>query len=75
MKPYTVVWDEAAVDELASIWDADADRRRVTRAAAQIDNLLKATGRQAGLELAEGLRTLTVLPLRIVFIANPVIVS
>jgi len=31
MKPYTVVWDEAAVDELASIWDADAEESPARR--------------------------------------------
>jgi hypothetical protein len=48
MKPFTVVWDEAAVDELAVVWDVASDRSRITRAAAHIDGLLQATGRQAG---------------------------
>ncbi|MDZ4688618.1 MAG: hypothetical protein SH850_26390 [Planctomycetaceae bacterium] len=70
MKPFTLVWDELAIDELAEIWESAKDRRAITRASAQIDGLLKATGQQAGIEIQEGLRSLTVLPLRVIFTAS-----
>jgi len=70
MKPYTVVWDDSAVEELAEIWESAEDRTRITRASAQIEALLKSIGQQAGTEIHEGLRTLTVVPLRVVFSAS-----
>jgi plasmid stabilization system protein ParE len=70
MKPYTVVWDDQAIDDLAEIWEHSSDRQRINFASHQIDGLLRAIGPQAGEAMAEGLRCLVVTPLRAVFAAS-----
>ncbi len=38
---YTIVWTPAAEDDLAAIWLGAADRKSVTQAARQADELLR----------------------------------
>ena len=68
MKPFTVLWRQTAVDQLAELWLTASDRVQVNGAVEAIDALLS-TEPQGELthELAEGLRTVTVLPLRVIY--------
>ncbi len=68
MKEFTVLWRQTAIDQLIEIWLAASDRQQVTQAVETIDSLLSTepSGDLTG-ELAEGLRTATVLPLRVIY--------
>jgi mRNA-degrading endonuclease RelE of RelBE toxin-antitoxin system len=68
VKAYTVLWRQTATDQLAEIWLEASDRAHVTQVVEAIDTLL-ATDPLGDLtrELAEGLRTTTVLPLRVIY--------
>jgi hypothetical protein len=67
--PYTVVWDQAALDELASIWVGVSDRAAVTTAANQVEQTLRRNPHQQG-EDFYGDRLLVIDPLSIVFSVN-----
>ncbi len=67
MKRYTVIWWQAADDELLRLWLASSERSRITDASREIDKLLSSQGNSIGEEVHEGLRVLEVEPLRIQF--------
>lgn len=71
MTRYTVVWEKKgdAVEQLAQIWldakNSDA-KQEINRAANRIDKELSTDASSKGDALSEGLRAITILPLRIV---------
>ena len=65
MKEYTVIWWQAADDELARLWLDSSDRAQITEAARGIDLWLSRQGASAGKEIHEGLCALEVDPLRV----------
>jgi mRNA-degrading endonuclease RelE of RelBE toxin-antitoxin system len=67
MTRYTVVWPKGARDELAELWLNAPHRDAVTAAANIIDFELSQDAATKGIEVAEGLRALFVLPLRVLF--------
>ena len=67
MSRYAVRWLEDAENELADIWLNAPDRRAITTAQAAVDRLLAASPMSQGIELAEGLRRLTVAPLTVFY--------
>ena len=64
---YTVVWVQSVEDELVEIWLAAKDRNDVTAATHAIDQELGLDASLKGDELAEGLRSLNIPPLRLIF--------
>lgn len=67
MKPFTVTWHPDAEYELASIWVASGERKRVTLAVATIDSELATDPETKGQPVREGLRKLDASPLRVLF--------
>jgi hypothetical protein len=67
MTRHTVVWVRSALDELAVLWLAAADRAAVAAAANEVDKELSIDASVQGVELAEGLRALFCPPLRVIF--------
>jgi plasmid stabilization system protein ParE len=67
MTRYTVVWLPAAEDQLADIWVRAQDRWSVTQASARIDAELDVDAGSKGVAVAEGLRQITVVPLKVFF--------
>ena len=63
---YTVVWVQSVEDELIEIW-LDAKDRYATTATHAIDRELGTDADAKGANLAEGLRSLNVAPLRVIF--------
>jgi plasmid stabilization system protein ParE len=64
---YTVVWRPAAEDDLAAIWLAAEDRKSVTHAARQADELLRNDPLDQGESRSGPIRILFVPPLGIEF--------
>jgi hypothetical protein len=65
---YTVIWWQAADDELLRLWlESPAERSRITNAALEIDKLLSARPENVGELVHEGLGALEVAPLRVQF--------
>jgi plasmid stabilization system protein ParE len=71
MTRYTVVWSDPAQNQLARIWLEASDKQAVTAAANAIDAELAADAEKKGGELHEGLRTLDILPLHVLFTVSP----
>jgi hypothetical protein len=68
VNPFTVVWRQTAVDQLTEIWLAASDRPSINDAVSVIDALLSQDPLgDLTSDLAEGLRTATVLPLRVIY--------
>ena len=67
MTPYTVVWVQSVEDELVEIWLAANDRNVITSATHLVDQELGTDADSKGENVAEGLRALTVPPLRVIF--------
>jgi hypothetical protein len=67
---YTVVYDRAARNESARIWNSAADQQAVANASDAIDRLLKRQPDQVG-RTRGSYRELTVHPLRVVFSISP----
>jgi hypothetical protein len=67
MTRYTVVWHQAALDELARLWLDAPDRTAVTLPARAIDRHLAADASEKGTAVADDFRQLTVPPLRVLF--------
>ncbi len=67
MNRYTVVWVKSAHDELVMLWIAGSDRNAITAATHEIDRQLSTSPSLKGEPLREGLRALTVTPLRVAF--------
>ena len=60
---YTVIWRPAAERQLASLWTNAEDRQSVTRAADDIDALLRASPLEVGESRVSNIRILAVSPL------------
>ncbi|MEM8671807.1 MAG: type II toxin-antitoxin system RelE/ParE family toxin [Planctomycetota bacterium] len=67
MTRYTVVWVKSVEDELVEIWLAASDRDDIAAATYAVDKELGSDARLKGKEVAEGLRSLNIPPLRIIF--------
>jgi hypothetical protein len=67
VKQYTVIWWEAADEELARLWLASPNRLRITEASREIDRLLSMQGAVGAEEVHEGLYALEIEPLRVQF--------
>ena len=67
---FTVVWQILAQADLADIWLGSQFRKSVTEAAHRIDEQLKADPQTRGEPLHEGLRALSMPPLRVIFEVN-----
>jgi plasmid stabilization system protein ParE len=70
MTRYTVVWVDSAKDELAEVWMSSADREAVVAATQAIDGELAQDATTRGDELSEGLRSLFVPPLKVIFVVR-----
>ena len=68
---YTVVWTDAAQDELADIWIQASDRRAVTTAANEVDRELNIDAHLKGQALGGSRRALHIPPLLISFEVSP----
>jgi hypothetical protein len=68
-----VVWDEAALDELADIWVriTPAARARVEAAHGEVNRRLQTDPANEGESRSEGRRVTIVLPLAVVFRYDP----
>jgi mRNA-degrading endonuclease RelE of RelBE toxin-antitoxin system len=64
---YQVVWDQLALDQLTDFWISATDRKAVSDAAGAVDKLLVEHADAAGTPVHEGLYTLAVSPLRVIF--------
>jgi hypothetical protein len=67
---YTVGWLPSAEVELARIWIAATDRQAVSRAADQIEILLRISSQARGGD-EEGIRSFSFLPLAVIFEVSP----
>lgn len=67
MTRYTVVWVQSVEDELVEIWLSADDRNAITSATDTIDRELGMDAESKGEDAAEGLRSLIVSPLRVIF--------
>ena len=67
MTRYTVVWVQSVEDELVELWLAANDRTDITTATHAVDQELGLDAGLKGEDLAEGLRSLNIPPLRIIF--------
>ncbi len=67
MTRYTVTWREGAQNHLAQIWMDTDDPPAVTAASNAIDVELSTEADQKGQPVSEGLRTLYVPPLHVLF--------
>ena len=66
---FTVIWSQDALDQLADLWTAAADRNAVTAAQHQVDQLLLIDPHTRGVPFF-GDRLLFVAPLRVAFSVN-----
>jgi hypothetical protein len=67
MNRYTVTWLSGAQDQLAQIWIDSSDRQAVSQAANAIDIELATDADRKGAPVEEGLRSLYVPPLHVLF--------
>ena len=67
MTRFTVTWLEDAQNELAELWLEANDRSAITSATHAIDRELAEDAASKGEDVSEGLRSLTVPPLRVIF--------
>ena len=67
MTRYTVVWHQEAHDELARLWLEAPDRNAMGLAANAIDRHLAGDASEKGIAVPDGLRQLTISPLRVIF--------
>lgn len=72
MNPFSVSWTDDALDSLALLWMHAANPADVSRAQVMIDSLLARGPLHHGTELSEGLRELTVPPLRVLYSVDDV---
>jgi plasmid stabilization system protein ParE len=70
MTRYTVTWLKGARNHLAQLWMDAPDQEAVRAAADAIDIELSKDAGRKGTPVSEGLRTLYVPPLRVLFSAN-----
>jgi len=67
---YTVIWTPDALDQLADVWLRATNRNAVTRAAYQIDQILRDDPDSKGVDFY-GDRLLVVTPLQVIFVTRP----
>jgi hypothetical protein len=67
MTRYTVVWLDVATDQLAQLWIDAEDRKAIEEAGNAIDRELANDPEGKGKALSEGLRSLDLPPLHVVF--------
>jgi plasmid stabilization system protein ParE len=67
MTRFTVVWSDDALDQLAEIWLNALDRDAVNNATDLVDAQLLYDPQTKGDAVSEGLRTLNVRPLHVLF--------
>jgi hypothetical protein len=67
MTKYTVTWHDRAQDQLARLWTDLPDRVGITRAADAIDAELKYDPDRQGTPEPDGLRSLYIPPLQVLF--------
>jgi hypothetical protein len=67
MTRFTVAWVQSVEDELIEIWLSATDRNAITSATHAIDRELGLDAESKGEDLSEGLRSLNVPPLRVLF--------
>ncbi len=60
---YTVVWSQAALDKLATIWSDDEDRSEIAAASDEIDRVLRISPRSQGESRQGSVRVLFAGPL------------
>ncbi|MBP87944.1 MAG: hypothetical protein CMJ64_14675 [Planctomycetaceae bacterium] len=65
--PFTVVWLPAAEADLADLWLNSGDRDAITKAASEIDKLLRRDPENSGESREEGRRILLSRPLGVKF--------
>jgi hypothetical protein len=63
---FTVMWRQQAIEELARVWMATADRQRLSDAVSRIDAALRLNPEVKGVDFY-GDRLLVVAPLAVVF--------
>ncbi len=68
--PFTVVWLPAALRQLADTWNNATDRNAVTRAASQVDSLLRFDPESRGVDFY-GDMLAVVPPLHVVYRIQP----
>jgi len=64
MTPFTIVWLPDAEDQLAALWLQARDRGDISAAQSRIDAELAFDPAKKGAPVAEGLRQVTVAPLK-----------
>ena len=64
---YTVIWRPAAERQLASLWTKAEDRQSITRAADDIDALLRTSPLDVGESRVSNIRILSVSPLSVYY--------
>jgi hypothetical protein len=67
MSRYTVVWHPSCEADVADFWLTCRDPSRLTDAANKLDSLLQRAPSQTGVDLHEGLRVVTIPPLKAIF--------
>jgi plasmid stabilization system protein ParE len=67
MTRYTVVWIESAQNELADLWIRGEDRSALNAATRAVDAELAVDALTKGSAISEGLRALSVRPVRVLF--------
>lgn len=67
MNRYTVVWSDAAQDQLAQFWIDAVNRTAITQAAHSIDRELSSDPESKGQSVSEDLRSFDAPPLRALF--------
>lgn len=70
MTKYTVTWHDDAQNQLARFWNENPNRAAVTQAATAIDAELRFDPATKGLPQPDGLRSLYVPPLQVLFAFN-----
>jgi hypothetical protein len=70
MSRYTVTWLKEVEGDLAGLWLGSSDRRSVAAAANVIDVELATDAERKGAEVSEGLRSLHVSPLYVLYIVR-----
>jgi hypothetical protein len=70
MTRYTVVWLEAALDDLARFWIKTVHRQAISDSADLADDYLATDAHAKGELLSEGLRAVTVGLLRLYFVVR-----
>ena len=67
MTRFTVIWHREAEGELVELWLSASDRNEISAAVQSIDVALSSDAKTKGESVAEGLRSFSAPPLRILF--------